>query len=256
MSDESSDTEAEVTLAAESVAAIGSTLASNLVSSRQHYVESFNGKKDADPLKFLRQFNRVAKALKWDDDASKLAKFPNYLTEEADNWYYAYVDCLQKNIDIPNTPQPPNTFADLKDKFLKYFIRDDYKSHLMQVIRARKQKKNEPVRSYITDIMAMCHDLDDTIDDQIIFDYIYERMEREIRKQVMFLAPNILTDFLAKARNCERTLESELKLNASTKNKVASVTEDPAVLAQILSAIKDLKNFSTRPNSGINSYKN
>ena len=40
-----------------------SAIASNLVSSKQHRIPIFNGKKDEDPIKFLRIFLQVAKAL-------------------------------------------------------------------------------------------------------------------------------------------------------------------------------------------------
>ena len=69
---------------------MSNAIASNLASTRQHHIPVFKGNKGDDPLKFLRTFERVGKALKW-DDSSLLDKFPNYLAESAEEWYYINV---------------------------------------------------------------------------------------------------------------------------------------------------------------------
>jgi hypothetical protein len=64
------------------VTQMSAAIASNLASSRQHHMPVFSGTRTEDPIKFLRNFERVAKALKW-DNTTKMDKFPNYLTDSA-----------------------------------------------------------------------------------------------------------------------------------------------------------------------------
>ena len=74
------------------VAQMSAAIASNLASARSHNIPYFFGKKEEDVLRFLRVYNRVAGALKW-NDRDKYGKFSNYLKDAAEEWYYVNVEC-------------------------------------------------------------------------------------------------------------------------------------------------------------------
>lgn len=63
----------------------------HMASSRQHPIPMFSGNIQDDPIQFIRIFDRVSKAMKWDDE-TKYDKFPNYLTDAAEQWYYGKVE--------------------------------------------------------------------------------------------------------------------------------------------------------------------
>ncbi len=81
-----------------SVTQISYAIADNLASSKQHRIPVFSGNRDENPLKFVRVFLRVARALKW-DDKTKVDKFPNHLSGAAEEWHYIKVECLTNSID-------------------------------------------------------------------------------------------------------------------------------------------------------------
>lgn len=133
------------------VAQMSAAIASNLASARSHNIPYFFGKKEEDVLRFLRVYNRVAGALKW-NDRDKYDKFSNYLKDAAEEWYYVNVECA-------DTTDEPSDWNDLEEKFKDRFLRGDYKAYLVRELRMRRQKKDESLLSYITSIRALCYDL-------------------------------------------------------------------------------------------------
>ena len=91
-SDKSSETDEEMKV---SVAQMSNAIADRLVSSRQHTIPIFSGAKGECPIKFMRIFERVGRALKWDGD-TKMAKFPNYLSGAGEEFHYINVDCAHE----------------------------------------------------------------------------------------------------------------------------------------------------------------
>jgi hypothetical protein len=72
-------------------------ISDNLASSKQHRILIFSGKRDEDPIKFMRVFLRVSRTLKW-DDRTKVDKFPNYLSGAAEEWHYIKNECAETQI--------------------------------------------------------------------------------------------------------------------------------------------------------------
>ena len=60
-----------------------STAITNLQSSRQYYIPTFSGTNTEDPIRFKRDFKRVADAFSWTDQQN-LLKFPTDLTGDTD----------------------------------------------------------------------------------------------------------------------------------------------------------------------------
>jgi hypothetical protein len=93
-----SDSEDESGSSAVDIEKMSAAIANTLASSRQHTIPIFSGGKNEDPIKFMRFFERVAKALKW-DDMTKCDKFPAYLSGAGENFHYPFVDCaLEKKM--------------------------------------------------------------------------------------------------------------------------------------------------------------
>jgi hypothetical protein len=251
-----------------SITKISAAIASNLVSSKQHRIPIFNGKKDEDPIKFLRIFLRVAKALKW-DDPTKLDKFPNYLAGAAEEWHYIKIECI--------SAVPAIDWDGLKKAFEQRFLRGDYKSHLMRELRERKMKEDETLISYITAIETLCHDLDDGMSQEQIIDYVYAGLDRRVAAQIAFFAPKDIDAMQACARNIERGLdliggdkpqkESEKKVNAiinceSESNKAEKeMTKDPIddklnKIVEIIQVLALGKNGDRNRNNGNYQNKN
>src|SRR5882762_1831057 len=109
---------------------ISNAIADRMASARQHNIPIFRGAKNECPIKFIRNFERVARALRW-SDASKREKFPNFLADAGEEFHYVQVECL------PNADQP-HSWNELKELFLNHFMRGDYRSHLTKELRARK----------------------------------------------------------------------------------------------------------------------
>ena len=137
-----------------SVSQMSEAIADRLVSSRQHTIPIFSGAKGECPIKFMRIFERVGKALKWDWD-TKMAKFPNYLSGAGEEFHYINVDCAHEG-DEEQTDhdfiRKPENWDQLRGRFLDHFMRGDYKSHLSRELRARKKLESESMIVYITSI--------------------------------------------------------------------------------------------------------
>ncbi len=59
----------------------------------------FSGSKGEDPI-FLRIFERVGKALNWNEEIN-MDELPNYLSDTAEEFHYMYVDCALPEAQIP-----------------------------------------------------------------------------------------------------------------------------------------------------------
>ncbi len=77
-------------------------IANRLASSRYHNIPFFSGSKGKDPIKFIRIFDRVGKALKW-DYTTMMDKLSSYLIDAAQEFHYIYVDCAASSKNEDNT---------------------------------------------------------------------------------------------------------------------------------------------------------
>ena len=140
------------------MAPITTAITNNLQGSRQYYIPTFSGSNTEDPVRFMRNFKRIANSLSWNDE-QKLLKLSTYLTGDAETFYYVNVDI------VPETNKPSN-FNALEELFTNHFSRGDYKSHLMQILHDRKQKSGESLVAYVTNIRAICWDIDPEWDEK------------------------------------------------------------------------------------------
>ena len=69
---------------------INTAITNSLQSSRQYFIPTFSGSNAEDPVRFMKNFKRVADALSWNDEQKSL-KFPTYLTGDAETFHYVNV---------------------------------------------------------------------------------------------------------------------------------------------------------------------
>ena len=176
------------------VARMSNAIADRLVSARHHQIPVFSGAKNECPIKFIRTFERVAKALKWEDE-TKVDKFPNYLSGPGEEFYYINVDC------VPETQQVVD-WDDLKELFLNHFMRGDYKSHLTRELRAHKKSDSETMIVYITAIQTICYDLDKNMSEEQIINYCLDGMDPEIASQIQIFNPTTVKELINYSKKC------------------------------------------------------
>jgi hypothetical protein len=223
------------------VTQMSNAIANRIASSRQHNIPFFSGSKGEDPIKFIRIFERVGKALKW-DDTTMMDKLPNYLTDAAEEFHYMYVDCAvsedEDNAD-PDLIVKPSSWEALKKSFMNHFLRGDYKRHLTKELRERKKRPDESMTVYITAIQTICHDLDKNMSTEQIMSYILEGIDEEIAAQIQYFNPKSISELISIARNVELGHE---RLERSKAESSGSKTKKSNALLLQNNAQKSFKN--------------
>ena len=226
------------------IAQMSAAIASNLASARSHSIPYFFGKKEEDVLRFLRIYNRVAGALKW-NDRDKFDKFSNYLRDAAEEWYYVNVECAEINDE-------PSDWDDLEIKFKDRFLRGDYKAYLVRELRMRKQKKDESLLSYITSIRALCYDLNKKMGQEEIIEWIYNGMQEDAAECIMANSdPQTVDDMIRAAKKVERANESIKNRKVKSVNSVA--VDETESLSKMIEKLTLALNKNT--NKVSNDYK-
>ena len=209
---------------------ITTAITNNLQSSRQYYIPTFSGSNTEDPVRFMRNFKRVADALSWNDE-QKLLKFPTYLTGDAETFYYVNVDI------VPETNKPSN-FNTLEELFTNHFSKGDYKSHLMQILHDRKQKPGESLVTFVTNIRAICWDIDPRWDEKRVINYMYNGMNIQAAKDIILMNPKTIQELVefAKrvdhARGFEKIYENDKKLKNKIIGRIGTLNENESSKAE------------------------
>jgi hypothetical protein len=252
-----SDSEEESGSSAIDIEKMSAAIANTLASSRQHTIPIFSGGKNEDPIKFMRVFERVAKALKW-DDRTKCDKFPAYLSGAGEDFHYLFVDCaLEKNDQHINDDSyvKPENWNELKALFMNHFLNGNYKLHLTKELRNRKKLDTESMAVYITAIQAICHDLDQDMSTEQVISYALEGLEPNFAAQIQYFNPKGIKQLIEISRNIELGMErlqntesssssskSKVKktLNIQTKSKLKDSTEESSDSNPLLEAVNKL----------------
>ena len=240
------------------VAQMTNAIADRLVSARQHNIPIFNGAKDECPIKFMRAFERVAKALKW-DDSTKMDKFPNYLSGPGEDFHYIFVDSAEE-------VAKPDCWDALKDEFLNHFMRGDYKSHLSRELGKRKKLESESMIVYITSIQTLCRDLDSKMSNEQIMNYILDGLDQELAAQIQCFNPKNVDELKIQAK-CIESANERRKQSSSENSKEKSkkvnavVIEDKSVKSEsksddLMTAVNKLTETVNNLNLSKNGNKN
>ena len=191
---------------------LSNAISAHLVSARHHNIPQFTGGKGDCPIKFIRIFERVAKALKWDDQA-KRDKFPNYLTGAGEEFHYMFVDCVED-------ANKPGDWDELKGLFLNHFMRGDYKSHLSKELRNKRKSENESMVVYITSVLTLCHDLDENMSEEQVVGYCLDGMDQDVQAQIQMFNPTTIAELMRYAKNVELSLDRLRSLSLKDKSEV------------------------------------
>ena len=234
------------------VARVSNAIADRLVSARHHNIPIFTGAKGECPIKFIRKYERVAKALKW-DESTKRDKFPNYLADAGEEFHYIYVDC-------PDDDDKPENWEALKKAFLDHFMRGDYKSHLSKELRSRKKDPNESMVVYITAIQTICHDLDENMSQVQIVEYCLNGLDPDIAAQIQLFNPDNVSHLLMCAKNVELSNDrKKAETNESSGSKTKKVNAinagnseaqglDETVLSAVINLSESINNLQINRN--------
>ena len=186
----------------------------------------------------MRNFKIIANALSWNDE-QKLLKFPKYLTGDAEIFYYV-------NIDIVPEANKPSTFNALEEQFTNHFSRGDYKSHLMQILHDRKQKPGEPLVTFVTNIRAICWDIDPEWDERRVINYMYNRMNKQAAKDIILMNPKTIKELIEFAKRVdhahgyEKIYEDEKRPKNKTIGTIGTSNENESSKAENLTPKSDL----------------
>ncbi len=198
---------------------------------------------------FMRVFERVAKALKW-DDRTKCDKFPAYLSGAGEDFHYLFVDCaLEKNdqhITHDSSVKPEN-WNELKALFMNHFLNGNYKLHLTKELRNRKKLDTESMAVYITAIQAICHDLDQDMSTEQVISYALEGLEPNFAAQIQYFNPKGIKQLIEISRNIELGMERLQNTESSSSSSKSKVKKTLNI--QTKSKHKDSKEESSDSNS-------
>ena len=215
---------------------MSAAIASNLASARSHTIPYFFGKKDEDVLKFLRVYNRVAEALKW-NGKDKYDKFSNYLRDSAE-------ECFFVNVESVDPTDKPAEWDNLEEQFKNRFLRGDYKAYLVRELRMRRQKKGESLLSYIESIRALCINLNKRMGQEEIFEWIYNGMQEDAAERIMSNSdPQTIEEMMRAAKKVERANDSIRNRKGKSCNVVSS--EETESLSKLIEKLALALNKST-----------
>ena len=119
----------------------------------------------------------------------------------------------------------------------------------------RRQKKDESLLSYITSIQALCYDLNKSMEQEEIIEWIYNGMQEDAAERIMSNSdPQTVEEMIAAARRVERANDSIRNRKSKGVNVLASnETESLSKIIEKLTLAlnKDATNGScNRKNNG------
>ena len=146
----------------------------------------FSGLSSQDPEQFLDIFERISQINAWDENI-QLSAFPLYLKDIAHTWYLT--------LSAPDK----GDLGRLKDAFRKRFVLGPHSWILNQQLAQRKQKPNESLDTYVTDITRLCRRLE--IGDKDAMRYFIDGLhDDELKNYVLLQQPKTLLEAERAAR--------------------------------------------------------
>ena len=190
----------------------------------------FSGLSSQDPEQFLDIFERISQINVWDENI-QLSAFPLYLKDIAHTWYLT--------LSAPDK----GDLGRLKDAFRKRFVLGPHSWILNQQLAQRKQKPDESLDTYVTDITRLCRRLE--IGDKDAMRYFIDGLhDDELKNYVLLQQPKTLLEAERAARLkysvTKRSTPSNTAQNALTQ-LVTSLAQAPLTqsIAATTSAPKD-----------------
>ena len=151
-----------------------------------------------------------------------MLRFPTYLSGYAETFYYVDVEILPQD-------EKPKDFKTLEQLFMNYFSIGDYKLHLTQTLHECKQKAGESLVKFISNIRAICWDIDPNWDEKQVIHYVYNGMNKQAAKDIVFMNPKNMKELIKLAKRYDhanrygKTREDEKK----PKDKFIGMVANP-----------------------------
>lgn len=129
-----------------------------------------------DAVDWLSRYEEISRYNGWDDD-EKLRSFGMHLEGTARRWHLSLL-------------QAPNTFVDLRDRFLLAFKPPNYDLDLETKLRNRSQGDDESVTAYCHDIIYLCSRVDRNMNEATKVQHLLRGLKRSLVERVYpFLDP-------------------------------------------------------------------
>ena len=194
---------------AEVKALVREAIASSMNNNPTKKIETFDGSKQKDVVKWLEEYEYFANAYGWPDEA-KVIKLPLYLSSYARDWYTVYVSIADED---------GLGLDELKDRMKDFFLLSSYDDYLRDELAKRKQGPDETVANYILAKRALCFRLDASMESKEIVRYVYDGIKPEIARMLFAQCPADFDALSEMAKNIERGIIQTMESGQSKRSE-------------------------------------
>lgn len=172
-------------------------------------IEHFHGTEGEDVNRWLDQYNFAADSQSW-DDADRLRKLPQFLRDDAYDWFVTYVRDSDKKEEV-----------DSFEKVSKLLLSDFYPIESKEFHRNELEKLTQGSRSvgtYLLKVAALCHLVDPRMSEEEKMRRMMKGMSSRIAQSVYESKPATSRDLIRKAKE----IEASRALYPDDENSIAS----------------------------------
>jgi hypothetical protein len=196
----------------------------NRVRRKEREPPLFRGEAHEDAVDWLSRYEEIAHYNEWNVD-EQLHNFGIHLEGVARRWYLSLIPA-------------PQTFQDLRARFLVAFKPPNYDLDLETKLRSRYQEEHEPVMTYCHDVIYLCSRVDRNMGEALKVQHLLRGLKRSLVQKVYpFLDPEVHTsqDFMRLVQiQCQADLLANQPplVSPSTPPAVLMIPPQPAILPQ------------------------
>ena len=181
--------------------------------------EYFSGSTDEDANQWLDFYDRIATINNWSEDL-KLQAFPLYLKGVAGSWFLTLDETTKASL------------SELKKSFKERFASGPHNWIISQQLGARKQRPNEPLDIYVTDIVRHCKRLG--LSDADSMRYFIEGLQSDLQAYVALQRPKTLQEAESFAR-----MKHTINQRQGLSDNNSALTRVTALLTRVLDKLPD-----------------
>ena len=165
------------------------TLLSKARKARFDDLPNFSGHPSEDVERFLKTIKRITKAQDETANTEVLEIVRGKLTQGAGIWFDNHEHCFGK-------------WADFESAFRNRYVSATITQQKFDTLKARKQSQGEPVTSYTDEVVELCREVDPTMSDMMIIQYLMSGLNPNFKKELSRRDSSIetLADFLQQAK--------------------------------------------------------
>ena len=164
---------------------------------RHIVINPFNGENE-DVMDWLSHFENATRALGINaEDTFRI--LPYYLQGTAKRWYDLTVG--------PYGSDPkPTTYDELRQLMIQGLCPADYLAHLSQQLHEARQQKGQTTTSFICEVYDLCKKIHGEMPEQLIVNFISERLLPSVRALVILKNPTTLMQLIDAGKLADRSL--------------------------------------------------